>query len=88
MTDYNFEVRKAECEPGLDPEMDEASITFATKSGDSVRLKIDGLALLKLLEEINRTVGYQNAKSSWRAPETEKPPSFRLRARRTLNQAS
>ena len=87
MPDYDFDVRKVECEPDADPEMDEATITFTTKSGDAVRLQLGGQTLLKLLEEINRAVGYQNAKSSWRSPGGERPPTFRLRARRTLKQS-
>ena len=87
MTGYDFEVRKVECEPDADPERDEATITCTTKSGDAVRLKLGGVALLKLLEEINRAVGYQNAKSSWRSPGGERSPTFRLRARRTLKQS-
>jgi len=86
MTKYDFEVRKADCEP--DAEKDEATIAIATKDGDTVRLKIDGLGLLNLLEEINRSVGYENAKNSWHSPETDEPPSFWLRARRTLKLAS
>jgi hypothetical protein len=86
MTDYDFEVRTVECELDADPERDEATMSFTTKSGNAVRLKLDGLTLLKLLEELNRAVGYENAKSSWRSPKAERPPTFKLRARRTLRQ--